>query len=91
MQGTKKAPEVPPADAFPALGKGKAAKAPVWVAGQDTSQVIARALQVKTPPPPAPVVPLRFAADYLTDDEEEEDDIPTFEEYTASGSGWGDD
>jgi hypothetical protein len=88
--GPKKAPEVPPADAFPVLGTPvKAAKAPVWVAGQNTSQVIARALQVKTPPPAAPVLATGSGGDWrLEENTEDEEDIPTFEEYTSYC--WGD-
>jgi hypothetical protein len=81
---------VPPADAFPVLGTPvKAAKAPVWVAGQNTSQVIARALQVKTPPPAAPVLATGSGGDWrLEENTEDEEDIPTFEEYTSYC--WGD-
>ena len=79
------------ASSFPALnGQAVKTRAPVWVVGQDTSQVIARALQVKTPPPPAvPVVPLPPFEGLEGYDSSEDEDIPTFEEVCHHGS-WGD-
>ena len=76
---------------FPALnGQAVKTRAPVWVVGQDTSQVIARALQVKTPPPPAaPVVPFMLPFEAIEGYASSEDeDIPTFEE--ACHGSWGD-